>query len=420
MDETKNLFVGFDLCDDYSQICGFHTNMPEPESVCLSPDKSKYLIPTAVCIKELTGEWLIGEEALRCRDREAGIYINNLLSLFEENKIVEAYGTAYSGAFLLEKFLRKTLSLLRQRFLNNSIQMLVLTQKTVTQEKEAELYDLLEHLGLLKDRAAIISHTMSFMYYTISQKKELWGNDVALFDFDKDGLAFYQLTFGRRKQPYAVIAEHLDLSHEISYAMLSEKPIERLKFSFENLANETLYKKIISSLFVTGRGFEGDWSDDVLRSLCMGRRVFKGQNLYSKGACYAAKALAVGTEEEFLFLPEDVCASNIALQVYQDSQMRHLTMASAGELWKNVSTKYAVILDQCMNLEFLITDSLKKESIREILTLDGLRLRDDKTTRLEISLSFMERKVAVIKIKDIGFGEFHPTNYRIWEQVIRL
>ncbi len=420
MEETKNLLVGFDLCDDYSQISSFHSNMPEPESVCISPDKSKYLIPTAVCIKQLTGEWLIGEEAIRCRDREAGTYITNLLSLYEQDATITVYGTEYSGAFLLEKFFRKTLSLLRQRFLNNSILQMVLTMKTANEEMETKLYELLDHLGLQKDRVFIMNHTMSFMYYTVSQKKELWGNDVALFDFDKEGLIFYQLTFGRRKQPYAVIAEQIDLSKEISYGMLSEKPIERLKFSFENLANETLYKKIISSLFVTGRGFEGDWSDDVLRSLCMGRRVFKGQNLYTKGACYAAKAIAQGMEEEFVFLPEDKCINTIALQVYQDTQTQKLTLAKIGESWEKINAKCVVILDDCMNLEFLVTDAIKRESIREILTLDGLRLRNDKTTRLEITLSFMERKVAVIKIKDIGFGEFYPTNYRIWEQIIRL
>ena len=220
--------------------------------------------------------------------------------------------------------------------------------------------------------------------------------------------------------PIAIVAERTDLSGSISFDMLEVKPIERLKFNFESTANLTLHKKIVSSLFITGRGFEGNWSDDVLRSLCMGRRVFKGQNLYTKGACYAARAIQKGMLSDFVFLAEEVSTNSIAMKVYYDAKPFYLPMAEAGEQWQQIDKSCFVILDDCQELEFIVTDVLKKESMREVLSLDGLIRRENKTIRLELRLSFLDRNTAVIKIKDVGFGEFYPTNYRIWEQIIRL
>ena len=88
MEEERTLLVGFDLCDDYSQLSCIFKNAPEPESVCITPDQSRFLIPTAVCVREMTKDWIIGEEAERCRDRMAGVYVDKLLSRLEKQEPV--------------------------------------------------------------------------------------------------------------------------------------------------------------------------------------------------------------------------------------------------------------------------------------------------------------------------------------------
>ena len=125
MDEERTLIIGFDLCDDYSQISSIRwksTNvLEEPESVCMTPDKTKYLIPTAVCVRENSKEWIIGEEAERCRDRMAGVYVDRLLSKFEKGASATIYDVDIPGDLLLERFFRKVLGIIRQRFQNSSI-----------------------------------------------------------------------------------------------------------------------------------------------------------------------------------------------------------------------------------------------------------------------------------------------------------
>lgn len=420
MEDDRTLLVGFDLCDDYSQLSCIFKNAAEPESVCITPDQSKFLIPTAVCVREMTKDWVIGEEAERCRDRMAGVYVDKLLSKLMKQEPVEIYGSMFEPEVLLEKFFRKVFGILRQRYQNNSIRQLVLTVRSCEPGIEERLYEVMLALGIDRDRVKIISHTSAFMYYIVSQPRDVWVNDVALFDYGVEGLRYCQLTFGRKGAPTAVVAESVDLSEDISYKMLSELSAERLAHAFESIANLTLHKKIITSLFVTGRGFEGDWSADVLRRLCMGRRVFLGQNLYTKGACYAARALVQNRLTEYQFLPEECIKASVSLRVYHDAQAYQLELASVGDNWKTAGTNCTLILDQCNELEFTVSDAVHKDTVLEIMTLDGPVRKERRSTRLQLSLHFISRDMAVVKLKDIGFGEFYKTNYRVWEQILKL
>lgn len=420
MENDRTLLVGFDLCDDYSQLSCIYKNAPEPESVCITPDQSKLLIPTAVCVREMTKEWVVGEEAERCRDRMAGVYVDRLLTRLEQKESVEIYGTVFTPEALLEKFFRKIFGILRQKYQNNSILQLVLTIPPCSEAVEKSLYEVMLALGYDKDRVRIISHTTGFMYYIVSQPRDVWVNDVALFDYGVKGLRYCQLTFGRKGTPTAVVADCVDLSEDISYEMLSGTSAERLAQAFEAIANLTLHKKIITSLFVTGRGFEGDWSTDVLRRLCMGRRVFLGQNLYTKGACYAARAIVQDRLHEYCFLPEEYIKASVSLRVYHDAQAHQLELVSVGDNWKTAGAACTVIMDQCNELEFTVSDAVNKDKVLEIMTLDGPVRKERRSTRLQLSLRFISRDRAVVKVKDIGFGEFFKTNYRVWEQILKL
>lgn len=62
----------------------------------------------------------------------------------------------------------------------------------------------LNRIGIGEDRYVIQLHQQSYMYYALSQKKELWLNDVALFEFGRDGLFYSQIHIDRRNIPYIV------------------------------------------------------------------------------------------------------------------------------------------------------------------------------------------------------------------------
>jgi hypothetical protein len=186
------------------------------------------------------------------------------------------------------------------------------------------------------------------------------------------------------------------------------------------MANQLLFKRLTTSLFFTGTGFVGDWVDNTLKKLCVGRRVFKGQNLYTKGACYAAWALYYGELKEYLLLSDEMITSTIELKVYQNAKDVNYPLAKLGTPWWQVNEAISVILDSTNELELTVTNLLKREPIRETLRIDGLMERENKTVRLSIQLHYVDRETAVLTVRDTGFGQFYETTYRIWEQTLTL
>ena len=64
-----------------------------------------------------------------------------------------------------------------------------------------------DHLNIPRDRVHVISHTESFAYYVLSQRKELWSNQVGLFELSEDRLCYYEMKVQRGMRRNMVQAE---------------------------------------------------------------------------------------------------------------------------------------------------------------------------------------------------------------------
>lgn len=423
MSEGSNVYVGFDLCNDYSQISCYDKKTYEPKSICVANDDNKYLIPTVLAVRKDTSDWYFGEDAIILANNKDGVLVNNIIDAIIKQEPIDVSGKRYTGVALLEKFFRKCLSLLKKYNPNEKIDKLMITIKEQDMNLINSIYDSLENLGLQKDRVCIQSHAQSYLYYTLSQKKELWLNDIGLFDFDESGLKYYQISINRKVSPFIVTITDKDFSDILSYELFNEIGVnERLTYIFENIAKSELHKHIISTLYVTGKGFEGKWVDEILKELCIGRRVFKGQNLYTKGACYAAKELFDVEKKlsNFIFISDEMITSTISIKAYYNAKIREIVLAKAATAWYDVEQKIDIILDDEYELELIITDVMNRQSISQIIALEGLSPRQNKMTRLEIKAKFEDEHTCVVTVKDKGFGEFYPSSNRIYEKVITI
>lgn len=418
--EGKQLFLGIDIADDYTQVSMYQMQTKDTTSIAMSMDVSNPLIPTCLLVKENTKEWVFGEEAVRIHNFNGGVLVDHLVSRIRQEETIEIYQTNWTPVMLLSKYFKKIFSYIRQNFLNSTIAQLVITADEMSQRMQETIYESLQPLGLERDRVKVLTRVESFMYYILSQKQELWANDVGLFQFDENGLMYYRLFVNRRTNPIPVVVNKVNLSTEFTLSMLDEEPVERLTFRFEKMANQLLFKRLTASLFFSGIGFTGDWVDNTLKKLCVGRRVFKGQNLYTKGACYAAKAQYYGELEEYLLLSDEMITSTIEIKVYQNSKDINFLLAKLGTPWWQVNETITVILDQTNEIELTITNLLKREPVKELLRIDGLMDRENKTIRLSIQLHYVDRETAVLTVRDTGFGEFYDGTYRIWEQTLTL
>ncbi|MFR0755428.1 MAG: DUF5716 family protein [Hominisplanchenecus sp.] len=84
-----------------------------------------------------------------------------------------------------------------------------------------------------------------------------------------------------------------------------------------------------SAVYLVGREFEGEWMDKSFRFLCRKRRSFRGDNLYTMGACYAAMEENGATAcKDTLYLSDDTIQHNLR---NVDGDPRSGRLLSAGE-----------------------------------------------------------------------------------------
>lgn len=388
MSENK-LFVGYDLCDDQTQIAVYNFMTFEPDS--------EGIMETAI-VMEQSGEKITG-----------------FVSRVANGEPVIVDGKEADPVNLFSYYFRKTLAVTKEKYPESGIRKLVVTVEEQKREFTDILYQALETIGLKKDRVMIIGHKQSYLYYALCQKKELWQSDVGMFDYNRKGLFYYQMNIDRMRKPILVGVVEKDYTH-----LLHVKDGNRA-ILFENIAQGAMHRQAISTVYMTGTGFAGDWADGVMQRLCVGRRVFKGRNLYVNGACYAARELSgEGKLEDFLFLDEDMINSHITTKVYVDACVKEIIFAKAGMPWYQVDREIDVIPDGDEEIAISVKNILKRETKQFIISLDPVIGRNNKRVRIGIKIQFSDVKTCILTIRDKGFGDIAPSSHRIWEKVITL
>lgn len=409
MDTVKRVIVGYDLCEDYTQISCYSYKSNEPIPISQREGDNEFCpIPTVLCVKTDTRQWLFGDEAVKCAQSGAGILVDHLLNKLKKDEVTELYQTKFTGAALLEKFLRKSLTLVKNYFPTEQITKLVITVRDTEPYLVDKIYEACSLLGIEKDRVSVMSHAGAYLYYALSQDRSLWMNDVGLFDFNEEGLRYYQIRMNRRNKPVIACLTKNDYSQKLNSGTMNGKNTNP-SYIFENIANEALYKQLVTTLYFTGGGFDGGWAETVIRGLCSGRRVFYGQNLFTKGACYAAKELS-GDQRlgDILLMNDDMVTTSLAIRVYQDTRLVDIPMIEAGDIWYEAGKSIEVIPEGVPELDVVLKNILTKDVVRHKLVLDHVPERPDKMTRLRIQVTCKDKDNALIEVTDLGFGEFYP------------
>jgi hypothetical protein len=267
----------------------------------------------------------------------------------------------------------------------------------------------------------------SFYYYTLYQPKELWTYEVLLCDYDNYRLKVYALNSNKKTTP---VAMYIDIDE---YEEMRRKDPEfpdgpdveekhRLDMKFLDIVREKCKGRMISCIYLIGDGYKEDWAVESLRYLCMGRRVFKGNNLYSKGACYGIKE-KLGLSEEgrnYAFLGLDKLKANIGMKVLRKGLDSYFAVMDAGVNWFEAKKEYDVILEDGSDISIILTPLNGKEAKEIHMTLEGLPERPKRTTRLRIAIEMVSENQLSIKVKDMGFGELFPASEGEWKKIFDI
>ena len=398
-------YIGIDLNEKYAMISFYTQGMSEPTTFSMVTGNEVYQIPLCVSRKKGVSQWFYGEEARKLSREEGTVCVEGLLKKALAKEPVEIEGEIYDTAELLFVFLRKLMALPFPQGGNLMPDKLVLTAECMNQEMR-ELFGMFaDKIKLPLDRLMLMDYRESFYYYALSQPAELCVHDVALYYYTSKKLLFWRLSHDKRTLPQVVTIE------EKSYdGMLNDRDRE-----FAKLADVSLYGNLTSAVYLIGDGFDGDWMKKTLATLCRGRRVFMGKNLFCKGACYGAAAKADAKRWKYVYMGDNEIQMNVSLKVENAGKSELVSLITAGDNWYEAGAEYEVILNGSPTIDFWFQHPKSKKAVVKTLEITDMPERENRTSRLRISAKPVSVKQVKLSIRDLGFGEIAKSTEKAWE-----
>lgn len=403
------LVLGVDLCDTYTSI------------TALEPERT-WTIKTAVCKNRQSEEWYVGEEA-SARAMAGDPHWDNLLSRIQRDEKEPERENGYTGLDLLKRFLKEALELPKKEAEKEEISRLVIALR----KPEIRLMDSLlycaDYLGIDRSRVHIVSHTESFVYYVMSQKRDVWSNQVGMFELSEGCARYYELKTQRGSRGMIVTADREDLQEEITLEYLKRPEGAASEDQFlAACADRILDKRLFSAVILTGDGFATtDWAHSFMKKICSKRRVFAEYGLFSKGAAYrSADYERERTDYPFTCICEGRLQYTISLQVLNRGKDTSLVLAAAGDNWYEARSTVDLIADGEDHLEFVIS-SLDQRKRRVVpVALQDFPIRENKTNRIQVTIGFSDESTMIIMVRDKGFGELFPASKAMVRQEVVL
>lgn len=410
--------IGVELNDKICQISYYDEAKKEPQTQEVNADN--YQIP--LVIGRRNDSWVYGREAQRTDITASGNSVSDLLSLAAHRGLVEIEGRKYEGIWLLSMYIRLVLKKFQE------IEAIAFTIPEVDVDVVQLLKSVGQKIGVPRANVYVQDYKESFCYYMFYQPKELWQYEAALFHCDRNEVKAYMLRklrtgSGKGRDTFVTVdevaSEHLEELENV-YPVLNVDKAKEADESFRKFIQNVFEKKLISSVFLIGEGFENSWYPNSLRTLCNGRRAFQGNNLYSKGACYTAYNRITDHPEGPVYLDETRTTDQICLKLRVNSLDEWHPIVPWGTRWYEGDRQFELLLEDAEQIEIHVESLLTREMKVIEVPLDGLPDRRDYTLRLQVNAIFLDEKTCRITWKDIGFGAFfEPSGFRT-ETVIHL
>lgn len=418
-----SLFVGYDLGDDYSQISYFVYGQEEVETAATVVGTRQYNIPTVLARKQETNQWFYGKDAIKYSETEEVTLLTELLTLACKEERVEADGESYDPTALLAIFLKRSLALLSFAAPVDKIEAIMFTVEELDERIVEVLAKAAVNLNLKTSRIFFQSHTESFYYFTLHQPPELWNYQVLACQHDGRRLKTYRLECNKRTTPIVVL---IDEEVYDTLVIPEQDEPEEIKQDAYRLADDRFLKilksqcegRIISSAYLLGDGFKAEWNEKSLQFLCRNRRVFQGNNLFSRGACFSLmeKDTPSETGKKYVYLGKDRLKSNIGMNVVRQGKQSYFALLDAGENWYEAKKECEFLLEGDREIAFVVTPLTGKNAETKTVALKGANADRPPIMRCHMQISMRTPKTVHVKVSDMGFGELFPTSDAVWDE----
>lgn len=401
----NSYYIGIDLNDSYAMVSFFQQNMKEPETVSTVAGSEVFQIPLVLARRKSIGKWYYGDEARKLSKSGEMVCIDQLLKRTLNNEKIVLDDDSFMAEELLALFLKKVMELPSKLGNPSSFDRLVICVDRLTKENMSMFYGMSVRLGINSRQLTVIDRKESFYYFALNQDKSLWLHDVVLFMQENESIYFYSLKRDLRTTPQVV-----SIDKSISYTL----DINDKDKSFSDIINESFKNRVISTVFLVGDTFAEGWMKQSVALLCKGRRVFMGNNLFTKGACYAAATRDKEAEWPFVYMGENEMKFNLSLKVHDKGELSFYNLISAGSNWFEAKGQCEVIISGSYEVDFWKQLPKSREAKIETLRLTDMPPRPDRATRIRITATPVSDDRIDIEIKDLGFGEIFMGSGKVW------
>ncbi|MCI8509363.1 MAG: hypothetical protein HFJ06_12505 [Lachnospiraceae bacterium] len=412
----KEIYLGLDLCKKNIQMSYFREDKQEPESIYQMNNTETYQLPNVMFYAKEEKKWYAGNNVSAIRFQKEGVMVEDIVGNIDSSEHVVVEGGAYTYDVLL-LILLKTLI---EEFLERSEEYQLCGITVTLETYHPKIYDVVgklkDELELSKDSFYIMSHENAFFQYVMNQDEILRTNSVAMFEYGTEGMEYYRIDKKHQGNAKIFYLGHQDMKADVTYAMLFED-VEKLDRLFSEIARKKMKETYISTVYLTGSGFNDKWIEESTKVLCDGRRVFMGQNIYTKGACYHAKLGAYETDKDCTLCTEGSIPFDIGVSIGDmEGRNQFYPIAIGGREWYNMRGKVTLILDDTNRIDVVYRDKVTKEVQKEIIEIHGLPKRPPKTTKISLEVELYDEKLGAIVIRDVGFGKIYPTTNKIYRK----
>ncbi|MCC6095712.1 MAG: DUF5716 family protein [Eubacterium sp.] len=269
-------------------------------------------------------------------------------------------------------------------------------------------------LGLSGNRAFLQDYKESCYYHTIYQDRDLWTRNVGFFIFEGQDVTFLAMNKNTQTRPVT-----FTMQEGITVTLKQDR--DSWDEQFYNMINASLRQNVFSCIFLMGSTFERSWAGRSIALLCRaGRKVFVVDNLYARGACYAARERVVQRKfPDCLYLGEDVVRNNIGMKMTIQGKETYYPLITAGVNWYEADTSCeCILIGKEHALHFLLSRMDESRQSVSVMQLPEMDERPEGTSRLRIHLFYESAKRCVIEVDDLGFGELYPSSGKVWREIL--
>ena len=393
----NRIIIGYDLADTSSQISYCYIREDASvETVASVAGTEMYDIPTVLCKRVGVNQWLFGKEAVRFakENPEESILVDGLVEKALDGDVVVIEDQEYHPIALLALFMKRSLGMLSEVASLSQIACMMSTTYRMDGGMTEVLTKVSEKLGLKDVRIHFQSYTESFYYYMLYQPRELWSYQTLLLDYRTRDLRVYKMECNKRTTPIVV------------YIHQQEHIFDGTDDQLLKITSQYCTQQVISAVYLIGEGFSGEWMKESLRYLCRGRRVFQGNNLYSKGAALSMleKYRGDGASEEYIFLGNDKLKANIGMRLMHGGEPMYLAMLDAGSNWYEACFEGDIYLKGNNQLELEVVPLQGGKEKKLQVEFEGLTLANEQITRVRLKLYMISEDVLCVEARDLGFG----------------